>query len=417
LVRGLILLFAFVAGSACSERPLPGAADSGVDAGAIVLSEGALDPAFGTGGRLSLADVGILGTPVGIAVDDQDRIVVDVAWAQDRMMGLARLLGSGVVDPDFNHGAPTWFQAPSDATVSAAPAHLLVADAGVVGSVSFTRPPVAPDAPVRFSYALGRTTGTGAADSLSEDGGVFYGSEFAFLGGLAWRSDDTLAITGRLGLSGSSVPGPFVDSLDRSGVITSVLLWPGTDLGFAVPVGVHALPGDRLIVVADRDGIVLSFRDGSNLPDPPFDGGEPLRCCAPAAPVATALLGDGHLIVAGNQPNGIVVARFQPDGSLDPGFGAGGVVSLPVRSPGSSIPSRVVGVAEARGTIAVGIDSLGAPSFPVVVRLRADGSLESAEMLDAGTSSGVALTGIALRANDRVLVALPDGSLVQLAAP
>ena len=54
---------------------------------------------------------------------------------------------------------------------------------------------------------------------------------------------------------------------------------------------------------------------------------------------AIALLPDGKIIATGSAPSviagvqygGVSVARYNPDGSLDPSFGVGGVVSVPVR--------------------------------------------------------------------------------------
>lgn len=86
---------------------------------------------------------------------------------------------------------------------------------------------------------------------------------------------------------------------------------------------------------------------------------------------AAALQPDGKIMVAGGSAGRIAVARFTPEGTLDPTFGAGGNVLL-------SSPNRKVGWSAY--SVAVQPDGkilLGSSGYGAVVRLNADGSMDS----------------------------------------
>ncbi|MCS6867509.1 delta-60 repeat domain-containing protein, partial [Thermus sp.] len=130
----------------------------------------------------------------------------------------------------------------------------------------------------------------------------------------------------------------------------------------------------------------------------------------PAIPVshlrALALLPDGKILAAGKTATDrLALARFNPDGTLDPTFGSGGVL-LPL--PGESVDAYAL-LRGPDGKLLVGVRGVDSAGFvrPAVFRLNPDGSL------DAGFGSG----GKALVSPNRPgaiysLALGPDGSIL-----
>ena len=150
----------------------------------------------------------------------------------------------------------------------------------------------------------------------------------------------------------------------------------GPDVGLDV-AGLTALAGGELLVGGTVPGpagggqpllaVLLVGADGT--PVPAFgDGG--LATAAPSAPVSLSaarqihVLGDGRILAGGRQ----VIARFEPDGSPDEGFGEGGVIT-------SSFDSSVA----IDGTATYVTSSPGPPGTIgiVVERLREDGERDT----------------------------------------
>ena len=122
-----------------------------------------------------------------------------------------------------------------------------------------------------------------------------------------------------------------------------------------------------------------------------------------------ALQGDGKIIVAGNDSNGdFALARFNTDGTLDTGFGAGGKVTTPVGS-GSSIGYKVA--VQADGKILVtGTSIVGAFYDTSLVRFDTDGSLDATfgtgGIVTTAVSAGNdGATDLALQADGKIVVA------------
>jgi uncharacterized delta-60 repeat protein len=105
---------------------------------------------------------------------------------------------------------------------------------------------------------------------------------------------------------------------------------PGTEQ----PLDVFVQPDGKIVEVGGRDVGITGFLvrrfnpDGS--PDKSFDGNGAATARFPnlsgnVDAAGSALQPDGAIVVAGNSDSaGVAVARFLPDGSLDPTFGAGG---------------------------------------------------------------------------------------------
>jgi uncharacterized delta-60 repeat protein len=133
----------------------------------------------------------------------------------------------------------------------------------------------------------------------------------------------------------------------------------------AVPTGLYhqyaravALQPDQRIVVCGREldelsyGLALVARwDGLGVLDASFGTAGltvlPFRPSYDNSADALALQPDGKIVAAGTDETGFALARLNPDGSLDPGFGTGGVVTTSF----APVPSAyALGVAVQPGT-------------------------------------------------------------------
>jgi len=146
-------------------------------------------------------------------------------------------------------------------------------------------------------------------------------------------------------------------------------------------------PDGRAAVAAyDQDvaGVIVARFDTGGRLDPTFGIGG--RAPAPLdtlrdTPVAVAVQADGKIVVAGeghdDEGPRLVVQRYLTDGQLDPGFGIGGVVTIPL--PTKSRPADLLLDPTGRITITAPICCKGSSGAPVptegvsVVRLLPDG--------------------------------------------
>lgn len=169
-------------------------------------------------------------------------------------------------------------------------------------------------------------------------------------------------------------------------VVTAIAAGRGSDEANAVVVQ----PDGRIIVAGstaasgtDQDFVLLRYRADGTL-DPGFgNGGKVVTSLGPSIDRinAIALQEDGRIVVGGDSDRGsaasgidFALARYQPNGALDAGFGHGGTVITPIRAQSSrdsvyALALQQVG-AEQR-IVAVG----GEGDF-VAARYTANGSLD-----------------------------------------
>lgn len=194
--------------------------------------------------------------------------------------------------------------------------------------------------------------------------------------------------------------------------VFSVSLGAGNDVGSAVAMqadGKIVVAGNSTSVGGNSSNIVLLRLSANGTLDSTFgtanDGtidGVVNLSLGDGNDVANALKiqADGKMVVVGTTVNAgssnIAVARFNTDGSLDTSFGAGngdgtpdGVVSLSLGS-GDDVALALVIQADGKMVIAGTTSSTGSTSNAVVVRLKADGSLDSSfGQSNDGTPDGV----------------------------
>lgn len=190
-----------------------------------------------------------------------------------------------------------------------------------------------------------------------------------------------------------------------------------------------AIQPDGKIVVAgiSNDGFALARYNADGSLDPGFGGTGRVITHFPllvAVAHAVAVLADGRILAAGTRViphptdlsphSDVVLVRYRPDGSLDPEFGTGGVVSTDI-GPTDGVNDLAV---QPDGRIVVAGSSRTAVFGDfLLVRYNADGSL------DAGFGTGGVVTtdffgrpdsagGVSIQADGRIIAAGVAGQVV-----
>src|SRR5262245_57672973 len=264
---------------------------------------GDLDPTFGIGGVVETdPGSGFWGTVAGL-VDPLGRIVA-VGEGGLRDVAVARYLPGGALDASFGSG----------------------------GMVTIDVPPGTTTMDIAWAVAL--------------------------------QPDGKLVLAGQSGASALPLA-PLIARLNDDGTLDGsfglgglVLLPPG---GYFYDV---ALQPDGRIVAAGLQGedfaVARSSADGTL--DPTFGSGgvATLDIGSEYDVVRTLfLLPDGRIVVIGSggtdpESDGIAVARYQPNGTLDPSFGTGGVVAIADRGHGFAGTVQADGKILATSSIPVG---------------------------------------------------------------
>jgi uncharacterized delta-60 repeat protein len=144
------------------------------------------------------------------------------------------------------------------------------------------------------------------------------------------------------------------------------------------PDGSVLVSGSTITAAGDHAFALARFT-GAGAPDPTFGGGSGTVTTGVGAGVNgeaadVALAGDGKIVAAGSSgPGQFAVGRWLPDGTPDPAFGSGGTVSTPILA--ESQARAVFAMPDGR-VIAAGraLDSDG--TVFAVARYRPDGSLD-----------------------------------------
>jgi uncharacterized delta-60 repeat protein len=296
---------------------------------------GDLDPSFGTGGLVvstlsPAADVGH-----AVAVQPDGKIVLGGEAFDGPELMLARYTPGGDLDPTFGTNGVVRAGTAGETVTDI----VLQPDGKIVAAVSSA-----------YAIFLTRYHADGTLDDTFfqpiGNGRVFLslvtGTEGQ--GGLLRREADGIIVAG-----GRSDLHPF--ALER--VFASG--WPdsafGAFFGSCTPIGAGAdaelwdvaeLSGDRYVAVGsgtsagDADFAVVRF--GSfGCPDPTFGSNglvlTPIVAGADERARSVVVQPDGKMVVLGDtggSPSAFALVRYEPDGSLDPTFGDGGIALLAV---------------------------------------------------------------------------------------
>jgi uncharacterized delta-60 repeat protein len=270
------------------------------------LPDGRADTGFGTGGTVVIPRAG-LSESIGLAIQDDGRIVAaatGASWGQGNIWGwglVARLSADGALDPTFSGGTATVdvpFSTPSEfGALALAPGGKLV----MAGS--FT------NGENDAGLMVARLDSDGTPDESFADGGMLlrhppggYGYWTESVSAVAVRPDGAIIVGG-----GLNYPSVFSGLPMSSWFLLTKITPSGTfDTAF----------GDRGTVHTDIAG-------GSGPRD--------------SSLTSMAVQSDGKIVAAGTARHsdggpsgygysGFAVARYLPDGRLDPGFGSSGIV-------------------------------------------------------------------------------------------
>jgi uncharacterized delta-60 repeat protein len=176
------------------------------------------------------------------------------------------------------------------------------------------------------------------------------------------------------------------------------------------PLSLTLQPDGKIVTAGDIHSssgfsMVLARFNADGSVDPTFGiGGNVVTSGSQGFARAFALTAqpDGLLVVAGVGFGGALVARFDPDGKLDPTFGDGGVVATVAEAVASSAALQQDGK-----IIAAGTRSRKEGSDVFVLRLNQDGSPDT-----GFASKGRVITDIGFKAEARGVAVGPGGEIL-----
>lgn len=304
--------------------------------------------------------------------------------ATGSLVAVTRLESDLTPDPDFNHGRPARLAFPNGARATA----VAVAPDGavVVGAVTGT----SRDETARGvgSFALARFLPDGSLDiGFGEHGVAITPFEAPTHGvtALAFQPDGKLLAAGPVGEQSADVgiARYTVDGqLDHS--------WSGgtvtTDLGGderPLAIGVSAA-GAVTVVGSSGPGLGIARYTASgagvagSMTTAPFGAG--------GAVFDAAFLADGRIVAAGQSGGKLAVARYDRSGAPDGSFGTAGVAA-PGAGDGASLARRLA-VGDSGAIVAAGDATTGGAARTALVRLRA-----SVPPVQGGGSPGSGTTG------------------------
>jgi uncharacterized delta-60 repeat protein len=277
------------------------------------------------------------------------------------------------------------------------------------------------DARGRWDFALARYTARGRLDPSFGRGGTVltdFGSHNDFANAVAIRDGKLVAVG-----SGNRVPGPndFAlarytadGSLDPSfGRGGKVLTDLGSDSDTANAVATEA--DGKLVAAGQGVAFALARYTADGSLDPRFGrGGKVLTGFGSLSDIAHAIAiqADGKLVAVGSsgEPASFALARYAPDGSLEPSFGRGGKVLTDFGSSRDAAAGAVAIQADGKLVAAGGSRVLGdgRPDF-ALARYAADGSLDPSfgpggkVLTDFGSSHAERASAVAIQADGKLV--------------
>ena len=352
---------------------------------AAAAAPGDLDPTFGVGGVVT-TDIGPHDSVRAVVVQPDGKILAAGAAFTDSW-ALARYQPDGKLDPDFGVGGQVTTAAPAGAAFS-----LALGPAGTIVVAGFGDV-------VRYlpSGAVDQSFGTSGRTSIP-------GST---LRAIVVLPDGSMLLAGDLRQPGQQGSDFFVARLTSSGALDGTFGVGGkvvTDLGgFDLASALLLLPDGKLLAVGETVGLAADFALVRYLPDgsldPTFGSGGKVITDIGGPNVwdhgdDAVVTADGRIVVTGASFPSLALARYLPNGALDPTFGVGGV-ALSVSGEAWSVAQQ------SDGKLVVTTGSLAAARFT------ADGALDSTFGVGGIADAGLAGSGraVALDATGRVVVA------------
>jgi uncharacterized delta-60 repeat protein len=361
---------------------------------------GSLDSSFGSAGVVTTA-IGA-GRAVGnaVALQPDGKIVVAGGSGTDagNVFALVRYNPDGSLDPSFGSGgiartSPSYCDA---ASVAIQPDGRIVV-AGAVCGVGTSR------------FALVRYRPDGSLDQSFGSGGVVttaFGPSRDGANAVALQPDGKIVAAGFSNGSGPNDIGTYDFALARynadgsldtsfnsSGKVTTPI-GPGFDEAFAVAVE----PDGKIVAIGEgsrvqgSDFALVRYNPDGSLDSSFGAGGKVTTAIGSSFDSATsaALQPDGKIVAVGSSRNGVIdvfaLARYNPDGSLDTSFNGSGKVTTTVGSAGPD--QALAATLQPNGKIiAAGFTSEGVNRKAALVRYLASTLLGSTLSI-AKTGSG-----------------------------
>jgi uncharacterized delta-60 repeat protein len=267
------------------------------------MPDGSLDPSFGTSG-LATPPASATNTVVPLLQPDGKLLVAGIHFSPTAFL-VARLDAAGAIDPTFGSGgtATVEFRPNQELTFLDATGAALDSSGRIVVSGDVGDKICIPDTcyPGPSDLAAAALSSDGSLDtSFGDAGRLTTGLGIGSVPGTASAATLFAQPDGRLVVAGSSA----VSLPDGT---------PGKESNFAAA---------RYLANGDLDS---SF--GAHGRVVTYFGDDPAASDAHATAAATTA--DQGLIIAGRVGQATGVARYEPDGSLDPGFGDGGRLLVP----------------------------------------------------------------------------------------
>jgi uncharacterized delta-60 repeat protein len=304
---------------------------------------GTLDTSFGSGGKVTTAIGSSHDSGSALVLQPDGKLVVAgyaSTSSSTSAFALARYHPSGTLDPGFGAGGKVMTALGSGAE-DGANALALQPDGKLVaaGAVSIGS---------RSAFALARYNRNGSLDTSFGQGGkvtTAIGSGWGHALALVVQQDGRLVVAGAasdgsdydLALLRYNANGTLDPSFGSGGLVTTEI-GPGYDSANAIALR----PGGKLVVAGQswngsRYDLLLARYSPNGTLDPSFgSGGKATTAISSGDAVAKALAvqPDGKLVAAGTSSNAglqqFALARFSPNGTLDPSFGSEGKVTTAV---------------------------------------------------------------------------------------
>ena len=324
-------------------------------------ADGSLDLSFGEGGRVLIDEVGE-GQAHDVTVQADGKILVAGLATDEEYGGFAlfRFTPDGDLDPTFGEGG-------------------------------------------RVLTTIGELTSLARAVALQADGRIL----------VAGRSDLLSGFGSAIALARYDSDGSLDPSFGEGGIVLKRI---GTDTGtrYDDAFDVALDPEERIVVTGshespdDRTSFFLLRYDASGALDASFgDGGVATTAFGTgnARAHAVALLPDGRIATTGfadgASGRAFALARYLPNGALDPSFGTGGTTVTPL-SEGTDAASSIIVLPSGRLLVAGTAEPEGTSAF-ALARYESNGSLD-ASFGDGGTVVTPNAGSNAMKMGDAVLL-------------
>ncbi|NUQ63012.1 MAG: hypothetical protein HUU20_11010 [Pirellulales bacterium] len=296
------------------------------------LSDGTLDPCFGSGGRVESA-FSAYTSDIALASDGKIVVTGHFNGAGGADFAAARYNSDGTLDAGF--GTDGIASTDLGGSFDDATAVVVQADGKVIVGGYTIQPGVA------NQFALVRYNADGTPDTDFGAGGIVttsFGPGSATILGMALAADERIVVAGQYGLQAITARYNTNGSLDDGGLN-------------------DATPGDTF---GTAGSVLIDFAASYSQTE------------------AVTIQPDGKIVVAGlRNVSGydFALARLNIDGSFDSGFGAGGVVTTDF--DGALDYARDVAVAPDGKIVAVGTTWSGGTDDIAMARYNPDGSLDT----------------------------------------